>query len=287
MSGGYTKLWSSIIHSTVWREPMHVKVVWITMLAIADRDGLVLASLPGLADAARVTLDQAKEALAHLSAPDEYSRTKEHDGRRIEECDGGWLLLNHAKYRALGSAEERREQVKQAVRRHRSKAANVSDGNLCNLEKAQAETEAEAEAEAEAKEKAGKKRESLPPGGVVTGKPRAKNSSWSAEACDDWTARMASPAPGGKIGRSLKPLVDKHTWATVRPAWQRYLAETDAEFTSPSRFAETFGRWNGTAAAKTGNRGHQRPTTTEIYNRAAGMVERELAREAAEEAKRG
>jgi len=54
-------------------------------------------------------MQQCHAALTCLEAPDEYSRTREHDGRRIEEIDGGWRLLNHGKYRALLSAEERKE----------------------------------------------------------------------------------------------------------------------------------------------------------------------------------
>jgi hypothetical protein len=46
---GYTKLFSSIVSSTLWREPAATKVVWITMLALADRHGEVEASIPGLA----------------------------------------------------------------------------------------------------------------------------------------------------------------------------------------------------------------------------------------------
>ena len=37
---GYTKLFPGLILSTVWREPNHIRLVWITMLAITDRDGL-------------------------------------------------------------------------------------------------------------------------------------------------------------------------------------------------------------------------------------------------------
>lgn len=65
---GFTKLFSTIVHSTVWREDMHVKVVWVTMLALADRNGEVQASLPGLADAARVSLRQCTDALKKRTA---------------------------------------------------------------------------------------------------------------------------------------------------------------------------------------------------------------------------
>ena len=146
---GFTKLFSTIVDSTVWREEMHVKVVWITMLAKANRNGDVLASVPGLADAARVSLDQCVEALARLSAPDAWSRTKEHEGRRIVEVDGGWRLLNYPKYRELRDADERRIQTREAVRRYRAKEkANpitVSTSKHGKPRKAQAEAETEAE----------------------------------------------------------------------------------------------------------------------------------------------
>ncbi len=140
---GFTKLFSSIIHSTIWREDMHVKVLWVTMLAMANKDGRVLASLPGLADAARISIDQCKDALSRLLAPDEFSRTKDFEGRRIEEVDGGWALLNYTKYREMRDSDERRIQVREAVRRHREKKSGVIKGNQCKPRKAQAEAEAE------------------------------------------------------------------------------------------------------------------------------------------------
>lgn len=66
----YVKVFDSIIHSTIWREGLHVKVVWITLLAMADFNGEVQASLPGLANAAGVTLPECEEAVARLMAPD-------------------------------------------------------------------------------------------------------------------------------------------------------------------------------------------------------------------------
>jgi len=151
---GFTKLFSSLIFSTVWREEMHVKVVWITMLAMANRNGEVLASIPGLADAARVSLDQCQDALARLGGPDTYSRTKEHEGRRIIEVDGGWRLLNYPKYREIRDADERRIQTREAVRAHRARKAEALTVSQGKPRKAQAEAEVEAEADAEKKSKA-------------------------------------------------------------------------------------------------------------------------------------
>jgi hypothetical protein len=121
---GYTKLFGSILRSTVWRTPPHVRLVWITMLALADRDGVVDSSVPGLADAAGVERAQCEHALALFLAPDPDSRTPDHEGRRIEKVDGGWRLLNHAKYAEKMSLEDRRAKDAERQRRKRERDAS-------------------------------------------------------------------------------------------------------------------------------------------------------------------
>ena len=121
---GFTKLFSSILHSTIWQEAKETKILWIAMLAMSDREGVVQASIPGLAKAAGITIQECEVGLQCLMEPDPYSRTRDHDGRRVEEVDGGWRLLNHGKYREKLSAEERREYnaKKQAEWRAKKKA---------------------------------------------------------------------------------------------------------------------------------------------------------------------
>lgn len=147
----FTKLFNSILDSTIWQEPLETKVVWITMLAMSDRNGELFASVPGLAKRAGVTIGQCEAAIDCLSSPDTYSRTKAHEGRRIEEIDGGWALLNHAKYRALLSSDERKEynRRKQAEYREVKKMSNLST-NVKLSEQCQHIQSTEAEAEAEA-----------------------------------------------------------------------------------------------------------------------------------------
>ena len=129
---GFTKLFSDIIHSTIWREDNKTRIVWVTMLAMADSRGEVHASVPGLADAARVDLDDCVEALDKLKAPDEWSRSKEYEGRRVEEIDGGWLLLNHARYKKKLSDDDKKEQNRIRQKRHREKqkASRVTSRNV-------------------------------------------------------------------------------------------------------------------------------------------------------------
>lgn len=125
---GYTRLFGSIIHSTVWREPHTTRVVWITMLAMADRYGNIEASIPGLADAARVTIDECKEALDTFLSPDPYSRSEDEDGRRIRIIDRGWQLINHAKYRDALTEDAKRQAATERKRRQRERDADVTQG---------------------------------------------------------------------------------------------------------------------------------------------------------------
>lgn len=130
----YTKLFSSIIASTIWREDNATRLVWITMLAMRNRHQVVEASLPGLADLARVPIGDCERAIANLSSPDKYSRTKDHDGRRIKEVDGGWLILNGEKYQKLMSADDKREyyRIKKRESRERQRSqSNVNEVKEC------------------------------------------------------------------------------------------------------------------------------------------------------------
>jgi hypothetical protein len=230
---GFTKLFSSLIFSTVWREEMHVKVVWITMLAMANRNGEVLASVPGLADAARVTLEQCQDALKKLAAPDEWSRTKEHEGRRIIEVDGGWRLLNYPKYREIRDADERRIQTRENVRayRERKKAATLTVSRISPRKPRKAQAEAEADTEES-------KPSRLPAG-----------DSWVSDLGKCWLREYEGQPAYGQIGKHLKSLVTKHGLPEVTRRWQLYLQATAAKFASPARFAQTFGAWTEAGGA--------------------------------------
>lgn len=121
MTDTYTKLFSSITASTIWQEPDGTRLTWITMLAMAKKDGCVYGSVPGLAHQAKVSVEAVRTALACFLAPDPDSRTKDFEGRRVEEIDGGWRLLNHEKFRQIRSAEERREYMREYMRSKREK----------------------------------------------------------------------------------------------------------------------------------------------------------------------
>ena len=117
---GYTPLFSDLVTSSVWSEDSDTRVVWITLLAIADSKGQVFASLPGLARLANVSIEACTNAMEKFSQPDKYSRDlrRGRDGRRIETIEGGWLLINFNYYRQKGqkkTAEWWREYRKKSL----------------------------------------------------------------------------------------------------------------------------------------------------------------------------
>lgn len=130
---GWTKLESSLVTSTVWCEADHVRLVWITMLAICDRHGRVMASVPGLAHIAHVTIPLTEAALGVLGSPDPYSRTPDDQGRRIRKIDGGWYLVNRNRKRDdLGPDEDRqRERNRRNVAAYRKRKRDVTDITEC------------------------------------------------------------------------------------------------------------------------------------------------------------
>jgi hypothetical protein len=120
----YTKLFSSIVTSTIWTEDDKTRILWITMLAICDQHGEVHASIPGLARIAGLSVEDCETAIRKFLAPDVYSRTKDFEGRRISEISGGWELLNHAKYRRMASKIDHDESNAARQARHRERVAN-------------------------------------------------------------------------------------------------------------------------------------------------------------------
>ena len=262
----FVKLFSGLLYSTVWREDLHVKVVWITLLALCDAKGRVAASVPGLAAISAVTVDQCRDALERLKAPDPDSRTKEWEGRRIADIDGGWQVLNYLKYRDMRDEDKRKEQTKEATRRWREKGKKITKdyndhGDRGEPRRAQEEEEGRIRTTVPSLRSGD---DVVPPVVVSVKAPfqaadnplvaveRAPAVAWSREACDLWISRFGGTAPGGQIGKAMKPLVDRHGWLAVRAAWQSYLGQTEAEYASPTRFASTFGRWSGGEAPVAG-----------------------------------
>jgi hypothetical protein len=146
----YVKLFSDIIQSSIWAEGPDTCKLWITMLALARPNGLVRATAPGLSNEARIPLERTKEILSLLESPDPDSRTPDHEGRRIERVDGGYMVLNYTKYREFVDEDTRRERDRVRSKNYRARHAASRDANVTSRDGHAASLQAEGEAEGEA-----------------------------------------------------------------------------------------------------------------------------------------
>lgn len=121
----FTKLDHGIIHSSIWSEPLPTRILWITMLAMKDDSGFVASSRSGLIRAANITPDEFDKAIKCLESPDEESRTRDYDGRRVEKVEGGWVILNHEKYRL--HEDLKKEKHREYMRKWRDKKDSVNN----------------------------------------------------------------------------------------------------------------------------------------------------------------
>lgn len=222
----FVKLHGSILDSSIWGEDVYTRIVWITMLAMADADGIVEASVDGLARRAVVPVEACEKALAKFLGPDKYSRDGT-TGERIEKVPGGWLILNHSEYRD----KQTRAQAETAARvaKHRAKRAGVTGNDVTlpsvtgrpvtqNLPTSPSEAEADAEVQKESRARAVARPDCVP-----------------AETWADWIAtRKAKRA--GPVTATVLAAVEKEATAAgltldaaiavaAARGWQTFRAE--------------------------------------------------------------
>ena len=150
---GFVKLYGTrLLSSTLWEESPEARLVFIGMLALADKDGIVGVPLRAtLARLLNLPIDWIDRALLVLEEPDTESRTPDHEGRRLLRTRTGWIVANHKKYREIRTDK----QIADADRQARHRQPNPIATPLVERDMSQASRdkspEAEAEAEAEFK----------------------------------------------------------------------------------------------------------------------------------------
>lgn len=122
----YFPLAHDLLTSSLWVEgtPTQIKV-WLYLLLTADpQSGIVPDADPAIAMRCGLPMSEALAALDWLSRPDPFSRTPEHEGRRIQKLPdgGGYLILNYLKHRAQDHSTFR-------VRRFRERKRDETEGN--------------------------------------------------------------------------------------------------------------------------------------------------------------
>lgn len=121
----YSKLYQAMFDgSLATRGPWQALVTFQQLLILSDRFGIVDMTLPAIQRRTTLPMEVLEVGLAELLKPDPESRRPDHEGRRIipiaPDRDWGWQIVNHAHYRQLRSAEERRDYQRSYMRDWRS-----------------------------------------------------------------------------------------------------------------------------------------------------------------------
>jgi hypothetical protein len=125
MSDYFVKIFGRILDSSIWSQDDKTRILWITMLAMADENGEIQSSDPGLARRANIDLPACKTGLNVLLSPDEEDRSKVDEGRRIQQIKGGYKITNYLTYRTLARGIERKQYLTMKKREEReSKRVN-------------------------------------------------------------------------------------------------------------------------------------------------------------------
>ena len=125
---GFTKLVPEIVASSIWKESSDTRVVWITMIAMKDKDGFVRGDASAISRFANVSAKATAKALEIFQRPDPSSESTVDEGRRVRLVPGGWYIINHSKYRN----GDRTEYMREYMRNYRETLSDVQRVNCVN-----------------------------------------------------------------------------------------------------------------------------------------------------------
>lgn len=121
----YTPVFRDLLTSSLWATATPAtRCVWIALMLSADPEGYIPTSIPGLALTARVTIEEAREAVRLLTEPDPDSRTKTDEGRRLREVDHGFFIINFTAWRERAVQEAEKARKRNWAHMNRKRAAN-------------------------------------------------------------------------------------------------------------------------------------------------------------------
>ena len=120
----YGKVFASMFDGSMYGHWQAI-VTLQQMIVLADQDGTVDMTAEALSARTSIPLEIIAVGIAELEQADLKSRTPDEDGRRIVRLspsrDWGWRIVNYRKYRAIRTAEERRDYMRQYQRLRRAK----------------------------------------------------------------------------------------------------------------------------------------------------------------------
>lgn len=132
---GFVMLWQKTLDSSIWRkQSKEARLVWMTMLMMKDSEGMIQASEIGLADRARVSQEECREALRIFLSPDPDDTSGVEDGRKIRKIQEGWQIVNHDLYRFSTEAKREFWRIQKEEQRARDKLEEMTPKQKASFE---------------------------------------------------------------------------------------------------------------------------------------------------------
>jgi hypothetical protein len=154
----FAKIFAQIFDSSISTDFM-VRHVFMDLLVLADRDGVVDMTLDAISRRTNVPEEIVSNAIAELMKEDRKSRSHEEHGKRLVPLDShrdwGWQIVNYEHYRAIRDEESRKTYFRDYKRQYRQAKASTKSPHLSTpvLDSPTMSTEAEGEVDTEVKKK--------------------------------------------------------------------------------------------------------------------------------------
>lgn len=134
----YGKIFESLYEGSMVGAGPTIFAVWGYCIAKADSSGIVIlnpALLAPIIGTSRVDIEQAIE---YLTSPDPHSKNPEHEGRRLINMSGyAYKVVSHAIYRDIKNNQDRREYMREYMRKRRGNDAVNSVNSVNSLQSLQ------------------------------------------------------------------------------------------------------------------------------------------------------
>jgi hypothetical protein len=124
----FAKLFSRITESSIMEEPLEVRYSFMMLLAMCDPTGHVIGTDIAIARRMNLPVVEFRKCVEALMQPDPDSNSKEEEGRRVTLSTGerGYFVVNYLTYRDMKTEENRREYMRDYMRKRREAEAVAS-----------------------------------------------------------------------------------------------------------------------------------------------------------------
>ena len=132
----YGKIFESLYEGSMVGAGPTIFAVWGYCIAKADSNGIVILNPALLAPIIGTSRVDVEQAIEYLTSPDPHSKNPEHEGRRLINVSGyAYTVVSHAIYRDIKTNQDRREYMREYMRKRRGNDAVNSVNSLQSLQK--------------------------------------------------------------------------------------------------------------------------------------------------------